>query len=112
MADLPIRTNLLPVEVAASAAASRRLPIIDAGRGAALIAMFVFRFAWDLSYYDLISTDIGGSLPVFARLTAGSFLVLVGVCLVLSQGEGIRVKPYVRRLLLIGGAAALIKIDT
>ncbi len=91
-----------------------RLPIIDGARGTALLAMFVYHFAWDLNYYDLISTDIAASpaWAAFARLIAGSFLSLVGVSLVLAQRGSFRLRPFLRRLALVAGAAALVTLDT
>jgi uncharacterized membrane protein len=93
-----------------------RLPIVDAARGTALLAMFVYHFSWDLNYYDLVSIDIGegGSLGwvLFARLTAGSFLFLVGVSLVLASRGGIRHELFVKRLVWVGGAALLVTLAT
>ena len=99
---------------APAAAPPARLPIVDAARGTALLAMFTYHFAWDLDYYQLISTDIGASRPwgILARLTAGSFLALVGVSLVLARRGGFRVRPFLRRLAVVGGAAALVTLVT
>jgi uncharacterized membrane protein len=99
---------------APAAAPPARLPIVDAARGAALAAMFVYHFAWDLSFYDLVSTDIAANpfWAAFARLIAGSFLALVGVSLVLAQRGGFRPKAFLRRLALVAGAAALVTLDT
>ena len=36
----------------------RRIDLVDVARGAALVAMVVYHFAWDLSFYRLIATDI------------------------------------------------------
>ncbi|HET8728631.1 MAG TPA: heparan-alpha-glucosaminide N-acetyltransferase, partial [Alphaproteobacteria bacterium] len=99
---------------APAAASAARLPVVDAARGAAILAMFVYHFAWDLSFYDLISVDISRepAWQAFARAIAGSFLALVGVSLVLAQRGGIRLKPFLRRLAMVGGAALAITIAT
>jgi uncharacterized membrane protein len=112
--SLLLQTNTIAPIDGADRTQPARLPIIDAARATALLAMFVYHFAWDLDYYELISTDIGESWPwaVFARLTAGAFLVLVGVSLVLAQRGGFRPKPFLRRLAVIGGAAALVTLFT
>lgn len=90
-----------------------RLPMIDAARGTALLAMFAYHFAWDLDFYDLASFNVGeGAWAVFARVTAGSFLFLVGVSLVLAQRGGFRRKPFLRRLAMVAGAAALVTLAT
>lgn len=96
-----------------AAAPSARLPIVDAARGASLLAMFVYHFTWDLDYYDLISSDVGaGAWAVFARVVAGSFLFLVGMSLVLASRGGLRPKPFLRRLAIVTGAAALVTLAT
>ena len=109
----PIAVSDLRID-APAAGASARLPIVDAARGAALLAMVVYHAAWDLSFYDLIETDIGGSLAwqVFARCIAGSFLALVGVSLVLAQRGGMRPRAFLRRLALVGSAAAAVTLVT
>lgn len=95
-------------------APSRRIELIDLARGIALIAMFVFHFAWDLSLFRLIDVDIAlePGWRWFARCIAGSFLVLVGFSLVLATRNGINRKAYLRRLGLVAGAAALVTLGT
>src|SRR6185503_12461180 len=62
-----------------------RLDAIDAIRGAALCAMVVYHFAWDLADFHLVGWDVaaGPIWRLFARSIASSFLILVGVSLVL-----------------------------
>ncbi|WP_164177085.1 heparan-alpha-glucosaminide N-acetyltransferase domain-containing protein, partial [Streptococcus pneumoniae] len=48
----------------------------------------------------------------FARCIAGSFLVLVGFSLILATRNGINRKAYVRRLVMVAGAAALVTLGT
>src|SRR5919199_605516 len=105
---VPGRMRLLMRIDAPAAAPPARVALVDAARGTALLAMFAYHFAWDLDHYELISTDIGASRPwgILARLTAGSFLALVGVSLVLARRGGFRVRPFLRRLAVVGGAAA------
>jgi uncharacterized membrane protein len=91
-----------------------RLAAVDAVRGAAVLAMVVYHFAWDLSARGLIEVDVVRD-PLwrgFARSIAGTFLVLVGVGLVLAIRNGIRWRPYLRRLALIVGAAGLVSAAT
>lgn len=91
-----------------------RLDVVDLARGIALSAMFVFHFAYDLSYFGLIDVDV----PVepgwrwFARLIAGSFLTLVGVSLVLATQHGLNRRSYLRRLAMVASAAALVTLGT
>lgn len=100
---------------ATTAAPSRsRIDLVDLARGLALVAMFVFHFAYDLSYFGLIETDI----PVdpywrwFARCIAGSFLTIVGFSLVLATRNGINRPAYLRRLAMVAGAAVLVTVGT
>ena len=48
----------------------------------------------------------------FARIVAGSFVLLAGVSLVLAHGEGIRWAPFRRRFLQIAAGAALVSLAT
>jgi uncharacterized membrane protein len=104
------------VRVDAPAAVSRaaRLPLIDAARGLALLAMAVYHFSWDIRYFGYISADVTGDLGwrIFARLIAGSFLFLVGVSLVLATRNGLNWTHYFRRLGMIVAAAAAITVVT
>ncbi len=91
-----------------------RLDIVDLARGLALLAMFVFHFAYDLSFLRLIAVDVPGELGwrLFARLIAGSFLTLVGVSLVLATRHGLNRRAYLKRLAMVAGAAALVTLGT
>ena len=67
-----------------------RFDLVDAARGAAIVAMISYHFAWDLSYLRLIATPVPIH-PVwrwYAHIIAGTFLVLVGVGLALAHGRG------------------------
>src|SRR5215203_855249 len=91
-----------------------RIEAVDAARGAALLAMAVYHFSWDLSFFQLIDTPVGTD-PAwmwFARCIAGSFLFLVGVSLVLGHGSGVRWRPFLKRLAIVAAAAAAITIAT
>jgi uncharacterized membrane protein len=92
----------------------QRVYIVDAIRGAALVAMSGYHFVWDLGFYELISIDIGDSpsWAVFARLIAGSFLVIVGVSLVLAHGHRFRLKLFLKRFAIVATAAALVTLVT
>ena len=97
-----------------AAVPDRRWPGLDAARGVALVAMAVFHLTWDLSLFGLIETD-PGSAPawrLFAHAIAGSFLVMVGISLVLAHGAGVRRRPFLRRLAVLTLAAATVTVAT
>ncbi|MET0605552.1 MAG: heparan-alpha-glucosaminide N-acetyltransferase [Beijerinckiaceae bacterium] len=105
----------IPAPIHANAdATSARWPLIDAARGAAIAAMIAYHFAWDLSFYRYISVDIARDQlwSRFAELIAASFLFLVGVSLALASHNGLRRDRYLRRLILIAGAAMLVSLGT
>ena len=64
-----------------------RLPFIDAARGLALWAMFVFHLVWDLAQFGWIDRDVvfAPEFRWFGHAIAASFLLLVGVSLVLAS---------------------------
>jgi uncharacterized membrane protein len=91
-----------------------RWPSIDGARGGALAAMVVYHFAWDLSSLRLISIDVVES-PAwhrFAQAIAASFLLLVGIGLVLGHGAGVRWRAFLTRLAVVTAAALIITIGT
>lgn len=91
-----------------------RFDAVDAARGVAIVAMIGYHFGWDLSFFRLIVPDVGAS-PAwqwFARIIAGSFLILVGFGLVLAHGDTFRPKAFLRRLAMIGGAALAVTAAT
>jgi uncharacterized membrane protein len=96
------------------AASRQRLPGIDVLRGAAVAAMIVYHFAWDLRFFGLIATDIINhpAWMGFARSIAGTFLLLSGVSLALMARGGFDRGTFLRRLGVIGGAALLVTIAT
>lgn len=98
----------------AVAARSSRIAALDVARGVALVCMAIFHGAWDVAFLHLVRFDPGASIgwTVFARAIAGSFLMLVGISLVLSVRYGFRPKPYLRRLAMIVAAAALVSLAT
>lgn len=92
----------------------RRIALIDLARGAALVAMAIYHFAWDLEFFGFVApglTSVGG-WKWFARGIAGSFLVLAGVSLFLAHGGGVRREAFLRRLVQVAGAALAISLVT
>lgn len=91
-----------------------RLPIIDMARGVAIVAMVIYHFSWDLSFYGFIPVDVGydPGWVFFARSILFSFMFLVGIGLVLGHGDGVRWTSFWRRTALVAGGALLITLGT
>ena len=91
-----------------------RLQLVDLWRGAALLAMVVYHFAWDLSYYELIAADLT-THPFWVTLQRSilsSFLLLVGIGLVLAHRNGVRWPSFWRRFAAIAAAALAVTAGT
>jgi uncharacterized membrane protein len=95
-------------------ARGRRLAVVDVVRGVAIAAMIVYHTAFDLSANRLVAVDIIDSLPwkIFARSIAGTFLLVVGISLVLATRRGFNRDAFLRRLAILIGAAALVSFGT
>jgi len=105
---------LTAIAAQARTAASQRWDAIDVARGIAIAAMIVYHFSWDLSFLQLIGTNIL-QVPAwrwFARGIAGSFLALAGFGLVLAHARGFRRIPFLKRLVRVGGAALAVTLVT
>jgi len=91
-----------------------RLLLLDLARTIALLGMVVFHFFRDLEIFGMIApgTTLSGGWAIFARGIAGSFLFLSGVSLVLAHARGFRGKAWLRRFILISGAAGLVTVAT
>ena len=100
--------------IQAPGAAAPRIAALDMARGVALAAMAFYHLGWDLSSLRLIGPDVTASpgWQIAARLIAGSFLVLVGMGLVLAHGRGVGWRAFLRRLGLVVGAALLVTAVT
>lgn len=95
-------------------ALKRRLPLIDAFRGVALIGMIVYHAGWNLDAFrftELGVTSAPGWIG-FARLIAGSFLMLSGVSLVLADAAGHGADLKLRRIAIVAVAAVFVSVAT
>ncbi len=84
-----------------------RLGWLDVARGVAVIAMVIYHFAWDLSHFGLVETDIGldPAWKRFAQAIAASFLAIAGVAQAVALRNGIDRLAFSKRMALVGGAA-------
>lgn len=95
-----------------SRARSQRYPAIDALRGLAIALMFAYHFSYDLDYFGLARFDFAGD-PFwlgFRALILCLFLGTVGISLQLATADGVRPRPFLRRLGLLVLAAAGISV--
>ena len=91
--DAAIQTSI-PSAPPPPAVPVRRLAVIDLARGVALLSMALYHLTWDLGFLRL--TPENAALSPIGRAAAhgiaGSFLVLVGVSLVLARGRTSQVR--------------------
>ncbi len=91
-----------------------RIPALDVARTAALCAMVLFHFVFDLEMFGHVApgTSTSGVWRALAVGTAGSFLFLAGVGLWLAHGAGIRWAAFWRRFAKIAAAALAVTAGT
>ncbi|PWE27174.1 hypothetical protein C4N9_17870 [Pararhodobacter marinus] len=91
-----------------------RLVSIDIARGVALIGMVIFHFTFDLEFFGQIEPGTISSLPwrMFARLVAGSFVLLAGVSLILAARGGLNRPVFWRDTAKVALAALLVSMVT
>ena len=95
-------------------AAGSRVAAIDVARGAALIGMAFYHLSWDFAYFRLAPADFPAIPPMrlVSHAVAGAFLMLAGVSLAMAHRGGLRRAAFLRRLAMVGGAAALLTLAT
>jgi len=76
--------------------------------------MALYHLSWDLAYFRIIAADFPVDPPmrIFSHGVAGSFLLLVGVSLTLAHSAGINWCGFLRRLAIVGAAAAAVSVAT
>ncbi|HEY1438635.1 MAG TPA: heparan-alpha-glucosaminide N-acetyltransferase [Casimicrobiaceae bacterium] len=76
--------------------------------------MIVYHAAFDLNWFRIISADFNhdGFWLSFRDLIVGSFLLLVGVSLVLASRAGISPRQFWRRIALVGTCAMLVTLGS
>jgi uncharacterized membrane protein len=91
-----------------------RYLLIDAFRAVAIVAMVLFHFCYDLSYFGLAEFDFyRDPFWLNARtVILGAFLGLVGVSLWLAHGAGVRLGKASRRVIMIAVNAGLVSLAT
>jgi uncharacterized membrane protein len=98
------------MSMAQSMTASPRYAAIDAARGLALVAMFVFHIIWDLAYFGLVAETLPqeSAFRWFGHSIAAAFVGLSGLGLALAARNGLDMAQALRRIGLVAAAAALV----
>ena len=74
---------------------------LDSLRGIALIFMVIFHFTWNLNYFDFVQVSMySGFWGIFQKITAGLFILLVGVVLTINYNRN--KKNYLQKFLKRG----------
>ncbi|HXX85704.1 MAG TPA: heparan-alpha-glucosaminide N-acetyltransferase [Casimicrobiaceae bacterium] len=91
-------------------AATTRIAAVDALRGGAILAMIGYHFAFDLTWFGVFRADFNNDALwlTLRALIVSSFLLLVGVSLVLARGARISRHRFWRRIALIAFCAMLV----
>ncbi|KAA0970511.1 DUF1624 domain-containing protein [Aureimonas fodinaquatilis] len=91
-----------------------RIEVLDLTRGVALVAMAIYHFTWDLEFFGYVAsgTANSGAWRLFARGIASSFLLIVGMSLVLANMRGLHWPGFLKRLAQIVAAALTITVVT
>jgi len=91
-----------------------RLAALDAARGLALLAMFVFHLVWDFAFFGLIAETIPSepAFRGFGHAIAASFIGLSGIGLALAARDGLATASALKRIGVIAAAAALVSLAT
>jgi uncharacterized membrane protein len=87
--------------------APKRWPALDAARGLALAAMFIFHLCWDLTYFHLIPRSLTDdpAFHGFGHAIAASFVIIAGIGLTLAARGGLDLYNALIRIGLIALAA-------
>jgi uncharacterized membrane protein len=88
----------------------QRIDAVDALRGGAICMMIVYHAAFDLNWFHIINADFNHH-PFwlgFRDLIVTSFLLLVGISLLLARRAGISRARFWRRIALVGACAMLV----
>ncbi len=91
---------------------------LDFFRGIAVVMMIIFHFLWDLNFFGIIQQPLYiGFWGIFQKITAITFLLLVGICLTISYNNAVAEKTnyktkFLKRGLWIFGLGMLITLMT
>jgi len=94
--------------------APQRIATIDILRGVAILMMFVFHFTFDLNFFGYVDINFLTEpfWANFRRFIVGSFLLLVGISIVLANRKPLNIKRFNQRLLLLILYAVLVSLGS
>jgi uncharacterized membrane protein len=98
----------------ATSAPDTRLAAIDAWRGLAIVAMIAYHFTFDLRYFGVVRADFEND-PFWLGARAAivsSFLLLVGVSLVLARRADVATARFVHRIAIVAACAIAVSIGS
>ena len=97
-----------------SQSAHSRWDAIDAFRGAAVVAMIAFHFAFDLVHFGWLRADPYNDFRWIASRTAilSSFLLMAGISLALAQANCESALHFWKRIAKVAGAAMLVSVGS
>jgi uncharacterized membrane protein len=80
----------------------KRYPELDALRGIAVLMMVLYHLLFDLSHFYNFDINVTGILGrTFAMGTATLFLIVIGICFMISWQRSQKYKKHIRRGLII-----------
>jgi uncharacterized membrane protein len=90
--------------------APARLTAVDALRGSAVCAMIAYHFCFDLNWFGILHADFNRDMLwlTLRAIIVSSFMLLVGIGLVLAQRAGISRARFWRRIALITACALVV----
>ena len=111
-AGISILSSAPLAESTQDAPVATRIDAIDALRGGALCLMIVYHFAFDLRFYGVTRSDFEHDLfwLSFRALIVTSFMVLVGMSLVLAEQAHSTRLHFWRRIAIVAGCACLVSL--
>ena len=94
--------------------ATVRLGWLDGLRGAAVLAMIVYHFGFDLNYLGWIHQNLNEDRAWLMARTVilGSFLFLAGASFALAQQRSVQLRQHLTRIAKIAAAALLVTVGS
>jgi len=91
-----------------------RWPWLDGLRGLAIIAMAIYHFTWDLTFFNFLPANVlrTTAFTLFGHSIACSFLGIAGFALAIASRPELDLRKFAVRLAKLAAAAALVTLAT